>query len=135
MIYQRKKMVKTIMNTDPALFDRDFNQFMQNVLDRGCEYEVHYVDGLGKLCCQIFYESVIEIPESLVEDHMLCEDSKHCSDCPLFWQMRAADPRGQKKYFRCEYGEGRAYAEREACEWFYKKNDNERSDEDEREGA
>lgn len=124
MIYQRKKMVKTIMSPDPAIFDRDFNHFVQMVMDKGCEYEIHHCDGMsGVLCCQIFYTSTLEIPEDEVEDHFLCGDSKHCVDCPIWAQMRAADPRGNKKYYRCEKGEGRAYAERDACEWFYRKGE------------
>lgn len=119
MQYQKKRMVKTIMNEDPNFFDKEFNHFVQNVLDKGYDYEIHHCDGMGKLCCQIFYTSTIEIPETLEEEHWLCGDEAHCSDCPHWATLRASDTRKQKKYFRCEHGEGLAYAEREACEWFY----------------
>lgn len=93
----------------------EFNEQINAVLSKHKNATVHFMTGGEMLGAYVEYETVLEIPETLVEEYELKGAGKKCHECPYF--VRTKDKRFKWHY--CAQRQSKVTECQGACEAYY----------------
>ena len=97
MIYRKSTKHKTITADNGFDFDAKLDAFTNSLDEQNIEYEVE-TNPLAGFIAFIKYKKIVQVPESIKEEHEMVGDRFYCGSCPML--KRTTD--GRFKYFRCQ---------------------------------
>lgn len=115
MKYIHGTRVKVIEASSGFDFESRLNSTLLDFDEKGVSYDLQ-LDLKAGFKAYIIYETTQAIPETLADRHELESDIHYCSECPYY--ERPYD--GRVKYTKCWMAGERTFAEKRACDIFYK---------------
>jgi len=131
LIYRKSTKHKTITADNGFDFDARLDAFTSSLDEKQIDYEVE-TNPVAGFIAFIKYQVIVEIPESVKEEHELHGDRFYCGSCPRM----AKNTDGRFKWLRCDLDGKLHHTETSSCcnafyEWLETGKWKERSEEDE----